>query len=90
MTLNGRTISSAAALLILFEWGCTSIPQRPGFADVEHRIDERTGLRVTWDEQTPADGRVRETVSALNKRVGHVGTPTGTPNSPKLVESPEH
>lgn len=65
MILHDRRISSAAAMLIVFVWGCTSIPQRPGFGDVEHRIDERTGLRVTWDEQTPADGRVRETVRAL-------------------------
>ena len=65
MARNDRTTASAAALLILFVSGCTSIPQQVGFADVENRIDERTGLRVTMDQQPLADGRVPEAVRAL-------------------------
>jgi len=64
MAPNDRTTASAAVLLIVFVSGCTSIPQQAGFADVENRIDERTGLRVTM-EQPPAEGRVREAVRTL-------------------------
>ena len=45
--------------------GCASVPKKGGFADVEKLINQRTGLQIQWDQGTPEDHAVKETIQSL-------------------------
>lgn len=59
---------AAATLFLLLLAGCTSLKPHRGFDQVETLLSERTGARVRWDQGSPADSAVADTVRALLAR----------------------
>lgn len=60
-----RMYALAAITIIILVDGCTSLRPRRGFDDVETLVNDRTGARIRWDQGTPADSSVADTVRAL-------------------------
>ncbi|HLD77413.1 MAG TPA: TolC family protein, partial [archaeon] len=64
MNRGGALVLIAAATLGLSS-GCASIPQGPGFQQVQDAVRERSGLTVHWDQQAPPKPSPEEVVQAL-------------------------
>ena len=48
--------------------GCRSIPKRAGFNRVQEEVGRRTGLSVHWNQGTPEDIAVAETVKSMLRK----------------------
>ena len=48
--------------------GCASVPIRAGLSDVQDLVGSRTGLHVHWDQGTPEDAAVVETVQSMLRK----------------------
>ena len=61
-----RTV--AALVLVFVAAGCGSVPREAGFDDVQSTVDERTGMRIHWNQGTSADAAVADEVRAMLAR----------------------
>jgi outer membrane protein, heavy metal efflux system len=57
-----------AILALLLATGCASASKDEGFSDVDAAVRERTGLRVHWNQGTPADAEAAAAVRGLLSR----------------------
>jgi cobalt-zinc-cadmium efflux system outer membrane protein len=60
---NTKVLTAVLAAAVLS--GCATIQPRAGFDDVEAIVAERTGARVHWNQGTPADQAVADSVQSL-------------------------
>jgi cobalt-zinc-cadmium efflux system outer membrane protein len=64
-----RSIKSASLVCFpLFGLGCASLPEKPGFDDVERAAERRTGAKIHWNQGSDADRAVDESVRQLLSR----------------------
>ncbi|MDE2217377.1 MAG: TolC family protein [Planctomycetota bacterium] len=48
--------------------GCASVPKEAGFPDVQKLIEQRIGRRIHWNQGTPEDAAVADTVRSMLQR----------------------
>ena len=48
--------------------GCASVPKEAGFPDVQKLIEQRIGQRVHWNQGTPEDTAVTDTIQSILKQ----------------------
>ena len=53
------------ALIAALPAGCATVPQESGFGEVRHTAAERADLRLHWNQGTPEDQAVAESVRAM-------------------------
>ncbi len=54
--------------LSLLAGGCASTSPSPAFKDVAHGVEQRSGHRVRWDQNTAEDGQASRAIDALLAR----------------------
>ncbi len=71
MISKGTILSGLLALGVLN--GCATVQPGAGFDDVEAVVTERTAYQVRWDQATPADRAVADTLRAMLSDTLQVG-----------------
>ena len=65
MKNNGRRLIVLFAVLGYVISGCTQVPLKGGFNDVQRLVDDRVGYRLSWNQGLPEDREVQQAVDAL-------------------------
>lgn len=62
---TGTACRAFAAIGLLLVSGCASTSPAPAFKDVAHAVEQRSGHRVRWDQNTGEDAEVAKAIDRL-------------------------